>query len=168
MNINDFINHLVKEFEIQSILCYGSYAQMLYDDKSDIDLLILMKHSLPSSVIRQNCYSKFPNIKIMTLDEDLASRWDVSWTPVNDRLMLEKQPIDIGFNTISWVEKVIEKLIVENQITFDEFQFRPYTFLGMIESSKILYDENNFIKKCLSQIRPMPLKLKNAINLQIN
>lgn len=163
MNITDLVNHLVKEFEIQSILCYGSYAQMLQDDKSDIDLLVLMKHSVPSSIIRKSCYSKFHNIKIVSLDEELASRWDVSWTPVNDRFMLMNQPIDIGFNTISWVKTVIEKLIVENKITFAEFQFRPYTFLGMLESSKILYDSNDFVKKCLSQIRPMPPALKDKI-----
>lgn len=163
MNINEFVNFISKEFEVESILCYGSYAQKFNDEKSDIDLLVLLKNNFPDYLIRQACYSKYPNIKILSLDEDFANRWDVSWTPVNDRLVVENQPIDIGFNTIQWVNNVINKLIIENKITFPEFPFRPYTFLGLLESSTALYDENNFIKNCLSKIRPMPLGLRDAI-----
>lgn len=163
VDLTNFINHLVKEFDVQSILCYGSYAQMLQDERSDIDLLILLKSSILSPQARKKCYDKFSNVHITTLDENLSNRWDVSWTPINDRLMLQTQAIDIGYNTTQWVSSVIDKLIIENKITFDEFPFRPYTFLGLLESSKILYDEDNFIKECLVKIRPMPVKLKKAI-----
>lgn len=163
MDINNFIQYLVSAFEIESILCYGSYAQMLQDNKSDIDLLVIVKHTIPAKFDRQAVYKQIPNNEIIALEVDLAGRWDMAWTPVNDRLILEKQAIDVGYNTVAWVKAVIENLIIKNKITFDEFSFRPYTFLGLLESANILCDQNNFIKKCLSKIRPMPPKLKGAI-----
>ena len=162
MNINEFVKHLTKEIMVQSILCYGSYAQMLQDKKSDIDLLVLVNHVIPSENLREISYCKFPNTRIVALGKNMGD-WDVSWTPVNDCLMIDNQAIDIGYNTTVWVNRVIENLIIKNQITFDEFPFRPYTFLGLLETSKVLYDKDNFIASCLSQIRPMPLGLKREI-----
>jgi hypothetical protein len=162
VDINEFVKHLAKEITIQGILCYGSYAQMLQDNKSDIDLLVLVNDVIPQDNLRKITYSKFPDTKIVSLGKNMGD-WDVSWTPVNDCLMIGDQAIDIGYNTTEWVNRVIENLIIKNQITFDEFPFRPYTFLGLLETCKILYDKNNFIASCQSKISPMPHGLRKEI-----
>lgn len=162
MDINKFVSHLANEIKAQSILCYGSYAQMLQDDKSDIDLLVIVNHTIPRDNFREIAYSKFPNTKIVSLGKNMGD-WDVSWTPINDCLMIDDQAIDIGYNTAEWVNRIIENLIIKNQITFDEFPFRPYTFLGLLETCKILYDKNNFIASCQSKISPIPRGLKKEI-----
>ncbi|KTD37475.1 hypothetical protein Lnau_0665 [Legionella nautarum] len=162
MDINEFVTHLAKEITPQGVLCYGSYAQMLQDNKSDIDLLVLVNNVIPQDNLREITYSKFPDTKIVSLGKNMGD-WDVSWTPVNDCLMIGDQAIDIGYNTTEWVNRVIENLIIKNQITFDEFPFRPYTFLGLLETCKILYDKNHFIASCQSKISPMPHGLKKEI-----
>lgn len=162
MDLNKFVQHLVREVKPQSIICYGSYAQMLNDDKSDIDLLVLVNNVIPKKHLRGKSYRAISDIKILSLEKNMDN-WNPSWTPVNDCLMVENQVIDVGYNTTQWVKCVIKNLILKNQITFKEFPFRPYTFLGLLETCKILYDEDNFITKCLSQIKPIPLALKREI-----
>lgn len=162
MNINAFVKYLTTELSAQAVLCYGSFAQQLNDKQSDIDLLVLMNQTIPSHSLRERIYRKFPNTTIVSLGKDTGD-WDVSWTPVNDGLIIDNQAIDIGYNEAGWVKGVIEHLIVKNQITFDAFPFRPYTFLGLLETSTILYEKDHFITSCLSQIRPMPLGLKKEI-----
>lgn len=133
--------------KIESILCYGSYAQAQHDHKSDIDLLVIMPEKIPSSEERDLIYKKIPNISIVSIDKKQADMWDTSWTPINDQVRIEHQLIEVGYNIKSWAMIIIDKLIDKNLITFEEFPFRPYTFLGLLETSKILYDRNNFIKR---------------------
>lgn len=160
--LNELITDLTKEFDIQSVLCYGSYAVNMNDAKSDVDLLVLVSGVVPSNDRRVAAYEKFPNLKIITISKDNTD-WDQSWSPVNDKLVIDNQIIDVGFNTTTWVNHVIENLIGKSLITFPEFQFRPYTFLGLLETCKILYDKENYIDKYRSQIKPIPEKLKNEI-----
>lgn len=165
MSLKEIVTQVCASLDPRSILALGSYAQKLQDEKSDIDLLILTK-AIPSQEERKKCYSKIPSVKILGLDNESfqnIGEWDISWTPVNDKLQIDKQIYEIGYNTISWVNTVIEKLINKNEITFKEFAFRPYTFLGLLESSIILYDKDDFVKKCRSKIRPMPIDLKKEI-----
>ncbi len=146
----------------QSVLCYGSYSQGLQDEKSDIDLLILAD-SIPSQDVREAAYRSIPQVQILSLSRKVVGDWDTSWTPVNDQIQVGSQIFEIGYNTTGWVDLIIHKLIVQHQISFEEFPFRPYTFLGLLESSQVLYDRDGFVAKCKSQIRPIPPELKRAI-----
>src|SRR3990167_3110501 len=165
IDINKFILHLTNHLSIQGIVCYGSYALALNDEKSDIDLLILMKEEIPNQQIRRQCYQQFPALTVISYAEETmnAGNWDNSWSPVNDKLILHHQPLDIGYNTTTWVDKVINNLIIKQQTSFPEFPFRPYSFLGLLESAKIFYDKDDFIQNHLKKIRPMPLTLKEKI-----
>ena len=165
MIIEQAIPVLVTHLEPQSILLYGSYAQNLQDEKSDFDLLVLLK-TIPVPDTRQDAYEKIPHAKIVEMAPAALQQnngWDNSWSPINDKLLVHGKKVEIGYNTITWVNRVVKKLIVKHQTTFKEFLFRPYTFLGLLESCKILYDHSNFIHKIRSQIRPIPQPLKRAI-----
>lgn len=165
IKINAIANQLLADFQLKSLLLYGSYAQQTQDDKSDIDLLAIVEGAIPSTELRKRSYQRVPHLKIVKLDftADHATDWDNSWSPINDRLKLDEQIIEIGYNTSSWVKCVIDNLIVKHQISFAEFPFRPYTFLGLLESSHILIDQEDFLSRCKSQIRPMPPAIKRAI-----
>lgn len=134
----------------------------MQDEKSDIDLLVFMQGEIPSNDLRKQCYNNISNLKIMSLAKD-NSDWDNSWSPVNDRILVDDQVIDIGYNTTEWVQLVIKHLMIDNQISFQEFPFRPYTFLGLLETCTVLYDQEDFIKTCQMKIRPMPKRLKKEI-----
>lgn len=161
MVIKKIVKLLVQELDPQSILCYGSYAQGMHDEKSDRDLLILME-AIPSRKVREGVYRKIA-VQIEGMDKKTVGEWDNSWSPVNDRLRVGSQVLEIGYNTVSWVEEVIEKLIVECAISFEAFRFRPYTFLGLLEASQVFYDKEGFVEKCKERIRPIPEGLKKKI-----
>lgn len=158
--LNSFIQHLTSTLNIESVICYGSYAAGLQDKRSDIDLLVLMQ-KLPSSHELQKMYQGVPDIQKIE-NRDL-SHWDNTWSLHNATLDLGGLKIDLGYNTLFWVKKVAKKLLQDNQISFKELLFRPYTFLGLLEHSQCLYDKRDFIKKIKSTIRPFPLGLKKEI-----
>ena len=161
--IKEITHCLARELDARSILCYGSYAHGLHDEKSDRDLLLLTDEKIPSHNARRLAYEKIPNLQILSLDKKNLGDWDNSWSPINDQLQVGNQVLDIGYNTVVWVNQVIKKLIYEHQITFDAFPFRPYTFLGLLETSQIFFDKEGFIEKCRTKIRPMPKELKEKI-----
>ena len=71
--------------------------------------------------------------------------------------------MEIGYNTRRWVNRIVHNLIVKHKTTCKEFPFRPYTFLGLLESCQVLYDRNHFIQKIQFQIRPIPAQLKKTL-----
>lgn len=165
MILDPAIPILAQDLDAQVIVLYGSYAQNQQDEKSDLDLLVLLK-KMPSSSIRRKAYEKIPHAKIL----EIATRplqqnngWDNSWSPINDKLLIHNKKIEIGYNTIAWTNRIVENLVVKHQTTCKEFPFRPYTFLGLLESCQVLYDPNKFIQKIQSQIRPIPKPLKKKI-----
>jgi predicted nucleotidyltransferase len=156
---------LTKNLKAQAILLYGSYAQNLQDEQSDIDLLIIVK-KIPYPARRRALYEKIPHATILEVDPKISRQkngWDNSWSPTNDKLLIDQHRVEIGYNTVAWVNRVVENLIVKHRTTFKEFPFRPYTFLGLLETCKVLFDKENYIEKLKSQIRPMPQPLKLAI-----
>ncbi len=165
MIIDQAITVLAQDLDLKAILLYGSYAQNMQDEKSDFDLLVILK-TIPLPNARQNTYKKIPHAKIVEIAPStlqLCNGWDNSWSPINDKLLIHSKKVEIGYNTTAWVNCVVKKLIVKHQITFKEFPFRPYTFLGLLESCKILYDKKHFVQKIRSQIKPIPQALKETI-----
>jgi len=160
--LNSFINEMTQAMPIESILCYGSYPAGLQDKKSDIDLLIIVDKLPPIENI-MDVYTHLKCIKKVE-KKDIDTCFDSSWTLANAQLETHSGLIlEPGFNTKKWINKVIKKTIDEGQITFKEFPFRPYTFLGLLETCTVLYDKNKFISKIKKKIRPFPPKLKKDI-----
>lgn len=164
IKFKDFINTLCKEMSPIAILCYGSYAHGMQDEKSDIDLLIFVE-KLPSKSARKRIYKKISAIKILELGND-KNLWESAWTLRNDRLDLDGVKIEPGFNKLNWLKRVISSLLKKNDPAPNSMPFRPYTILGLIEASIVLYEKNFCITNLRKQIRPFPKKLKKAIIAQ--
>jgi predicted nucleotidyltransferase len=136
--VKNFLNQLSHFLEIESVLCYGSYATGYHDQKSDIDLLILVD-KLPQKKELQEIYHKFKGFHKIELKE--LDHWNSSWTLMNGSLeAMNGMKIEPGFNTIEWTETVMKKLLENHEISFEEFPFRPYTFLGLLEHSQCIYE----------------------------
>ena len=98
MIIEQAIPVLVTHLEPQSILLYGSYAQNLQDEKSDFDLLVLLK-TIPVPDTRQDAYEKIPHAKIVEMAPAALQQnngWDNSWSPINDKLLVHGKKVEIG------------------------------------------------------------------------
>lgn len=163
MDIREVAKQIATHLNATTILCYGSYAAKTHDHKSDIDLLVLMSSEIPDCHTRQLCYDTLDDAMLLQLDKINTGGWDNSWSPVNDKLQIENQIVEIGYNTTSWVLGVIDNLITKHLISFPAFPFRPYTFLGLLETCQVLFDRENFISSCRSRLRPMSPELKRAI-----
>lgn len=163
MDIREVAKQIATHVNATSILCYGSYAAHMHDDRSDIDLLVIMPSEIPDCHARQLCYETLGDATVLQLDKSNAGGWDNSWSPVNDKLKIENNIVEIGYNTTSWVLEVIDNLITRHATNFPAFPFRPYTFLGLLETCQVLFDRDNFASFCRSRLRPMPAELKRAI-----
>lgn len=163
MDIEEIATKIARHLAAQAVLCYGSYAKNMHDQISDIDLLVLMPHAIPPHEARKRLYLAIERAHILDLDKKNVGGWDNSWSPVNDRLEIEGIVVEIGYNTTPWVLEVIDGLINKHKSTLDIFAFRPYTFLGLLETCQVLFDHENFVANCRKIIRPMPVELKHAI-----
>lgn len=166
MQLQTFVESLVLTLPIQSLLCYGSYVMELsLPHQSDIDLLALVQGDIPKSDVRRKAYETMERVAIIQIADDTpkTSMWDNSWSPVNDRLLIDSQLVEIGYNTTKWVHKVLDMLLKKHLTTFAAFPFRPYTFLGLLETSQLLYDQDHFVAGCKERMRPFPKPLKKAI-----
>lgn len=165
MIIDEVVTVLVNSLNVQAILLYGSYAQNLQDEYSDFDLLVLLKE-IPIPAHREDVYEKIPHAKIIETAPKATREnngWDNSWSPINDKLLVQSKRVEIGYNTTGWVNRVVNNLIVKHKTTCKEFPFRPYTFLGLLEVCQVLYDCNHFIQRIRSKSKPIPEPLKKAI-----
>lgn len=165
MIIDEMVAVLTNDLKAQAVLLYGSYAQNLQDEHSDFDLLILMK-KIPLPVERKESYEKIPHVKIVEIAPKAvceSNGLDNSWSPINDKLLVQGKRIEIGYNTTRWVNHIVNNLIVKHKTTCKKFPFRPYTFLGLLEVCQVLYERNHFIQKIQSKIKPIPEPLKKAI-----
>lgn len=160
-NLIPLIDALVQELNIMAVLCYGSYAEGVQDEKSDIDLLIICHETIPSPELRNKLY-KENHCENISLHKSFEN-WETSWTPINDEFEFKGKKIEIGYNISSWIQKVVDEIILEGKISLDDFQFRPYTFLGLLENAVCLYEKDGFISSLKKRISSFPSKLKEEI-----
>src|SRR5689334_3775479 len=88
---DEVVSVLKNNLHAKAILLYGSYAQNLQDEHSDYDLLILLKE-IPFPSDRKNAYEKIPHAKVIEIAPravQTSNGWDNSWSPINDKLLLQ-------------------------------------------------------------------------------
>ncbi|MGE3318781.1 MAG: GNAT family N-acetyltransferase [Candidatus Berkiella sp.] len=159
--LKPLIQSLAKDLDIVAVLCYGSYAEGTFDEKSDIDLLVICEDLIPYPELRQKVYEQH-QIKDLNLEKS-HENWETTWTPINDEFLFNDKKIEIGYNMATWVEEVVNKVTLEGKTTLDDFQFRPYTLLALLEQSQCLYEKNNWLTTTKKQLRPFSQRLKKAI-----
>ena len=93
MDIIEAASQVATHLGATSVLCYGSYAMSIQDQKSDIDLLVLVPSTIPDSYARQAGYDALKSASVLELDKGNAGGWDNAWSPVNDRLQIDGQVI---------------------------------------------------------------------------
>ncbi|MBS0288084.1 MAG: DUF4037 domain-containing protein [Proteobacteria bacterium] len=159
--LENFIHHLSQQPEVLAILCYGSYAEGTQDEHSDIDILVLCDNAIMDVKKRQLIYDK-SGVHHQQLHKAIEN-WETSWTPVNDEFKLNNIKVEVGYNDTIWVHSLISDLMQKGSTTLSYFEFRPYTFLGLLENALCFYEKDQFFTHLKSSIRPYPAKLKQNI-----
>ncbi len=147
---------------VKGIVCFGSYALGTFDQYSDIDLYVFCDPAIIPSAVRQNILQKIEGISDLQMDH-AEFGWDNQWCPQGDRFRLKGVFFDITFNTVDWIRTVVRKVAGEGATSIPEMRFRPYTMLGLVANSIILYDPKAIVSEIKSNLYPYPHKLKNAL-----
>jgi len=147
---------------VRAILCFGSYAMRTYDDRSDIDLYVICQPQIPQSNERRRAFLSATDIQDITLDHE-QSGWENQWCPHNDRLCLNGIQFDIIYNTQNWVQTVVSQVKTLGATSLPELKFRPYTFLGMLENSVLLYDPDGVLQEIVANLYPYPSVLRQQL-----
>jgi hypothetical protein len=121
------------------------------------------------SPTRRDALQRIEGIKDLRTD-DAAFGWDDQWCPRGDSFHLAAIQVEIGYNTVDWIRTVVRKVREEGATSIPELKFRPYSMLGLMENSLIVYDPDLVLRNIRSCLRPYPSKLKHALlsqNLQV-
>lgn len=159
------IEVLSEHQSIKGVLCFGSYAMGTYDEYSDIDLYVFCDPVILPSPIRQNTFQKINGIKKLQIDH-VEFGWDTQWNPQGDRFLCNGIQFDITYNTIDWIQTVVNKVKNDGATSIPELQFRPYTMLGLLENSVLVYDPESVLRDIKSGLHPYPPKLRKNLLLQ--
>jgi len=156
------VNALSALPDVKAILCFGSYATGTFDPYSDIDLYTFCQPEIPRSAARRGDLQKVEGIQELQMDY-VEPGWEDLWAPSGDRFWLNGIQFDITYNTVNWIQTVFRKVKVLGATSIPELKFRPYTMLGLLENSVILYDPESVLKEIAGDIQPYPDKLRQAL-----
>ena len=157
--VSPLVSALSQAACVKGVLCFGSYAMGAFDDESDIDLNVYCHPDVIPSAERRNLINGITAVTDVDIDhkEDDA---DDSWSPCGDRLRFSGVQVDICYNTTEWISTVVARVTLEGSTSIPELPFRPYTMLGLLANSIILYEADAFLSDLVQKIHPFPPKLK--------
>ncbi len=148
--------------DVRGILCFGSYAMGTFDACSDVDLYVFCHPAVLPSHVRRKAFLKISGVTHLEINH-VEPGSDNCWCPRTDRFRLQDAAMDISWNTVEWISTVVRKVTKESCTSVPELPFRPYTMLGLLETSVILYDPGSILQNLKSTLRPYPERLKQAL-----
>jgi predicted nucleotidyltransferase len=148
--------------EVKAILCFGSYALGTFDQHSDIDLYTFCHLEITPSAARRGVLQKLDGIQELQMDH-VELGWEAQWCPRGDRFWLNGVQFDITYNTLNWIQTVVQKVKVLGAASIPELEFRPYTMLGLLENSVILYDPESVLQEIVGNLQPYPNQLRQTL-----
>ena len=157
--VSPLVSALSQASCVKGVLCFGSYAMGTFDDESDIDLNVYCHPDIMPSAERRHLINGITAVTDVEIDHEKGDA-DDSWSPCGDRLRLNGVQVDIGYNTTEWIRTVVARVTHEGATSIPELRFRPYTMLGLLENSIILYEADAFLSDLVQKIHPYPPKLK--------
>lgn len=149
-------SRLSKIETINSVILFGSVYQGICDDKSDVDLYVFCKPSLPSTKDRLSALGDLISSKDKI--ESLANKdcWDTSGNSYQDKYNVDGTKIDISYSTTQWLDKIIDGVTKKGKISLPEMKFRSYTLLGLLDNCKVIFARDSFITNSIKSIYPYP------------
>ena len=156
------VNALSALRDVKAIACFGSYAVGTFDQYSDIDLYTLCHPEIPLSAVRRDVLQQIDGIKEPQMGY-VEVGWEDQWIPCGDRFWLNGVQFDMMYNTVNWIQTVVRKVKDLGATSIPELEFRPYTMLGLLENSVILYDCEAVFQEIITTLQPYPDKLRGNL-----
>lgn len=147
---------------VKAILCFGSYATGSYDEHSDVDLYVFCAPEVVPSSDRRAALGSAEGVDALSVHVPQEG-WDAPWCLCLDTLRVRGTSFDIAYHTTKWIGTVVQRVCGEGATSLPELEFRPYTMLGLLENSLILYDPESFLCALVATLRPYPARLEAAL-----
>jgi hypothetical protein len=154
--------------EVSGVLLFGSRnipqqpkRKRKTDLGADVDLFVLCSPDIPASSARAYLW-KDSGVSEFTLGASTPG-WDSPWAPVVDTFVFEDTAYDIVFNTLTWVQRVIDPVIHDGAIQLPEMPFRPYTVAGLIRTGQRLHDPSGAVAMLQRRVAIYPDTLRRRI-----
>ena len=147
---------------VGAILCFGSYAMGTFDEYSDLDLFVFCEPGIIPAADRRHVLKNVEGAADFEQSQG-ALGWDNQWAPQVDQFRVNETRFEISYNTLDWISTVVKRVTREGATSIPEQKFRPYTMLGLLENSIVLYDPDLFLRHLIERLYPYPAQLKGRL-----
>lgn len=140
------------------ILIFGSVASGHVDAFSDVDLLVLCDPEiLPVGVRKNGLLSVGVNWAFdLPCDNQL-------FAVIDENGLVDNIAVTIHYQTVSWVETVLQEVLTQGAITTNLLPFRPYTLLGLLQQAWIVADKAGKVAQWRVTMAHYPKQLQQNI-----
>jgi len=155
------VNVLADEGSVAGVLCIGSRALGLSDADSDVDLLVVGDLELAAGD-RKALWQSMPDISHFETNAATPG-WENGWDWYQDRFRHNGILFDLVYLEKEWLVSAVQQVLKNPDVSISEMPFRPYTLLGLLDHSVILYDPHSVMAEIKSHLRPYPQHLRKKL-----
>ena len=142
---NSIVSQLQAHRAVKAVVCFGSVAMQTDDEISDLDLYVFCEPAILSEQHRYDLLSSIPGTSAIEVGSSSAESAK-GWFAAEDKVHIDNLPCEIEYNTVAQLGTVVSHVLANGNDPSPELAFRPYTMLGLLENSLVLFDRDGMIK----------------------
>jgi predicted nucleotidyltransferase len=149
---------LARHPAISAILVFGSVAHGQVDEFSDVDLLVACRSAVPPVADRAAILS------------EIGSGWQFDrrnegslFRVVDEDGVVEGVLVSVHYQTVTWIDAVLEAVLERGAITTEQMPVRPYTVPALLQRAWVLLDRDGDLARWCDASRPYPSLLQANI-----
>lgn len=149
---------LARHPAISAILVFGSVAHGQVDEFSDVDLLVTCRSAVPPVADREAILS------------EIGSGWQFDrqneeslFRIVDEDGVVEGGLVSVHYQTVTWIEAVLEAVLERGAITTEQMPFRPYTVPALLQRAWVPLDRDGDVARWCDASRNYPSLLQANI-----
>lgn len=145
--------------DVECIYAHGSVATGQVDARSDVDLTCVLAERLPSLRSRRfalNSIGSGWHFADSSLDNPI-------WQSCDTNGLVDDVPVTVHYQTATFVNDQMAKVIELGAVATKEIPFRPYTLIGMLREALVLYDKSGCFPNWTERTQVFPDGLRTNL-----
>lgn len=151
-------NTLASHPAISAILVFGSVAHGQVDEFSDVDLLLACRSAVPPAAERK------------AILNEIGSGWQFDrqnegslFRVVDEDGHVAGVLVSVHYQTVPWIDAVLDAVLERGAITIEQMPFRPYTVPALLQRAWVLLDRDGDVARWCEASRNYPSLLQANI-----
>lgn len=148
----------VPQAAVSAILVFGSVAHGAVDAYSDVDLLIVYRGAVPPVADRK------------ALLEAIGAGWQFGrpqrrslFRAVDADGRVASELVSIHYQTVTWIDAVLDAVLAQGAISTPQLPFRPYTVPALLHRAWVLLDRDGDVARWRAASATYPPLLRENI-----